>query len=102
MKKKQVGYKEYRGALTPKQAAEGINAATRNAARLLADAEILYNAGRYATAAALAMLSIEESGKPKIVTRLVGIDDEKEIKQEWTNYRDHRSKERWMDCSIYG
>jgi AbiV family abortive infection protein len=40
-----------------------MNAAARNAARLVSDAEILLGAKRYPSAAALAVLAIEESGK---------------------------------------
>jgi len=44
----------YRGRLSPRQVAEWMNAASRNAVRLLKDAEILFEAKRYPSAAALA------------------------------------------------
>ena len=53
----------FRGRLSPKQVAVGMNAAARNAARLVSDAEILLEAKRYPSAAALAVLAIEESGE---------------------------------------
>ena len=44
-----------------------MNAARRNARRLAEDAKLLLEAGRYPTATALAVLSIEESGKMSIL-----------------------------------
>jgi len=49
----------YRGQLNPVQITDGMNVARRNALRLLEDAEILLNSGRYPTALSLAILSIE-------------------------------------------
>src|ERR1700761_3850571 len=49
----------WRGALTPAWAAEGINAAYRNAARLLGDAEKLFVAGSFPSSLSLAVLAIE-------------------------------------------
>ena len=83
---------EHRGPLTPAAAATGMNAAIRNAQRLAEDAAFLLEAKRYPTAAALAALSIEESGKVSILRHLAGITDAKAIEQEWRRYRDHRSK----------
>jgi hypothetical protein len=47
-----------------------MNAANRNARRLVADAKLLLDAGRYPSAAALAALAIEESGKTSILRTL--------------------------------
>jgi len=47
-----------------------MNAATRNARRLAADARLLLDAGRLPTAAALATLSIEETGKVSILREI--------------------------------
>jgi AbiV family abortive infection protein len=83
---------EYRGPLTPAEAAGGMNAARRNAQRLLSDAKLLLDAERYPTAASLAALSIEESGKISILRSMVIDQGAKELKEEWRRYRDHRSK----------
>src|SRR5215204_5498630 len=83
---------EYRGPLTPSQIAEGMNAASRNACRLVADAKILFEAGRLPTAAAIAALSIEESGKISILRGLATATTSEDIKAAWHAYREHRSK----------
>ena len=57
----------YRGRLTAAQIAQGMNAARDNAQRLATDAATLLDARRFPTAASLAFLSIEESGKISIL-----------------------------------
>jgi AbiV family abortive infection protein len=83
---------EYRGPLTAAQIAEGMNAARRNARRLATDARILLEAERLPTAAAMAALSIEESGKTSILRELATATSPDAIKAAWRRYRDHRSK----------
>ena len=61
----------YRGALTIKQVAKGMNAATNNARRLAQDARLLLDNKRWPTAASVAALSIEESGKVVILRRFL-------------------------------
>jgi AbiV family abortive infection protein len=61
----------YTGKLNPEQIAEGINVAAHNALRLSEDAQILFNATRYPSATAFAILSIEESGKIPILRSLL-------------------------------
>ena len=58
---------QYRGKLSPAQIADGMNAAIRNARRLSDDARTLFDLERYPTAASIAVLSIEESGKVSIL-----------------------------------
>lgn len=83
---------DYRGPLTPASAAEGMNAARRNARRLADDAKLLLDAARYPTAASLAALSIEESGKVLVLRSLVLERAPEKQREEWRRYRDHRSK----------
>ena len=82
----------YKGELTPQQIADGMNAAVRNAKRLADDASLLLRENRYPTAASLATLSIEESGKVSILRALSTARSSDEIKDEWRNYRSHTSK----------
>lgn len=82
----------YAGPLTPAQIAEGISAAQANALRLLEDAKLLLGAGRFPSAAALAILSIEERGKTGILKRLAIVSDTADVKQVWREYRSHRAK----------
>jgi AbiV family abortive infection protein len=82
----------YRGHLSPKQIAHGMNAAGRNAKRLLKDATLLIEAKRFPTACSLAILSIEESGKLSILRSIATAHSEKELRRGWTEYRDHRMK----------
>jgi len=49
----------YKGRLSHRQIADGMNAANRNARRLFEDVQVLLDAQRYASAASLAILSIE-------------------------------------------
>ena len=70
---------QYRGRLSPTQIADGMSAAQRNARRLVDDAKLLLDAGRFPSATSLAILSIEESGKTSILRHLSVAKDEKEI-----------------------
>lgn len=72
--------------------AEGMNAARANAKRLLEDAKTLHDAGRPHSAVALAILSIEESGKISILRGMVLCESETEWRQAWKAYRSHTSK----------
>ncbi|MDE0149323.1 MAG: AbiV family abortive infection protein [Rhodospirillaceae bacterium] len=84
-------FSKYRGALRPPQIASGINAARRNARRLADDAKLLLEADRYPTAAAMAVLSIEESGKITILRQFASIPDT-ERKRLWREYQSHQKK----------
>ncbi len=84
--------KMYRGPLTPKQAAEGMNAAARSAKRLYEDAEILFAAGRFPSACATAVLSIEEAGKLSILRELACASSKARLNAAWRRYADHREK----------
>lgn len=54
---------QFKGELSAAQIASGMNAARRNARRLADDARLLLDAERFSSAASIAVLSIEESGK---------------------------------------
>lgn len=82
----------YCGKLTPAQVAEGMNAAAANARRLFEDATILLKARRFASAAALAVLSIEESGKVSILRRLALAHTNSDLQKDWKAYRSHTNK----------
>ena len=83
---------QYKGELSAAQIAHGMNAACRNARRLADDAKLLLDAGRYPTAASIAALSIEESGKMSVLRRLASAPNEKVRRRAWKDYRTHRSK----------
>lgn len=92
---------QYKGRLTPQQVADGINVARQNASRLAADARLLLDAGRLPSAAALAALSIEESGKVSILRALVLARSDKEVRKEWSAYRRHTKKNiQWLLPSL--
>ena len=82
----------YKGNLTPSQVADGINAARRNAIRLLTDAKILLDIGKYPSAAALSILSIEESGKTHILRLLSSSKTDEDSSKAWKDYRSHIKK----------
>jgi AbiV family abortive infection protein len=82
----------YAGSLTSEEISEGISAAQANALRLLDDARLLLEAGRFPSAAALAILSMEERGKTIILKRLAIVKDPADLKAAWRDYRNHRAK----------
>ncbi len=81
----------FRGALAIEQVATGMNAATKNARRLAQDARLLLDNKRWPTAASVAALSIEESGKVVILRRFLTAKTD-EIKGLWKEYRSHTKK----------
>ncbi len=89
MTKSKLG--QYKGKLNSAQIADGINVACRNARRLADDAKLLLDAKRYPTAIAIAILSIEESGKTSILRHFAFAPDE-EVSRIWKEYRSHRNK----------
>lgn len=82
----------YHGRLSSAEIVAGMNAATANARRLADDADILLTAGRFPTAASLASLSIEESGKVSILRSLATAASDSEVQEAWKSYRSHTRK----------
>jgi len=83
---------QYMGRLNPAQIAEGMNVALVNAKLLVDAANILYENENYALAASVATLSIEESGKVRILRSLAVARNDKEVIQCWRDYRSHTKK----------
>src|ERR1035437_2550915 len=83
---------QYRGRLSSAEIAQGMNAARENAKRLAKDAQLLLENERYASALALAILSIEEAGKEPVLRGLAVASDEKQLQERWRDYRSHTSK----------
>lgn len=69
-----------------------MNAARSNAQRLVRDAELLLESGRFPTATSLAALSIEESGKLTILREIALARDDRELIKSWRRYRSHTGK----------
>lgn len=87
----------YRGPLSAAEIAAGMNAANANAHRLVEDAQTLLIAGRVPTAASLAVLSIEESGKVSILRQLATASSKEEVAAAWKSYRLHiRKNVQWL------
>ena len=82
----------FRGSLAPVQVAEGIRAASANAARLAHDAELLLKAGSFPTAMSIAILAIEEAGKVSILRSLALARSQTEASASWKEYRSHTRK----------
>jgi AbiV family abortive infection protein len=82
----------YKGKLSVDQVTAGINAAIQNAKRLAEDASLLFEAGRFPSAASLAILSIEESGKVSILRSLALAKTNGDIADAWRDYRAHTKK----------
>jgi AbiV family abortive infection protein len=93
---------QYKGKLSAHKIAEGINAAIKNAKRLADDAELLFENKKYPSAAGLAILSIEESGKVSILRGLSIARDGKDLKASWKEYRSHTSKNaHWLLADLF-
>jgi AbiV family abortive infection protein len=91
----------YEGALTAAQVAAGMNAARRNATSLIDEATILLQAKRHARACALAILSIEESGKISLLRLIATAANQKHLKDAWRSYRDHKAKNvKWIVAEL--
>lgn len=87
------GLDKYKGRLSPEQIAEGMNAASSNAQRLVEDASLLLERGRFPSAAALAILAIEEAGKASILREMAVVQgDDKALGNCWRDYRSHTKK----------
>jgi AbiV family abortive infection protein len=82
----------YKGKLTTAQIAQGMNAAAENARRLAGDAVTLLEAQHFPTAASLAILSIEESGKISILRSLSLATTSDQVLDAWKDYRAHTRK----------
>lgn len=83
---------QYKGVLSPAEATVGINAAIANANRLVEDAQLLLDKKRFPSAASLAALSIEESGKTAILRGLALALNGDDLKISWREYRSHTRK----------
>lgn len=93
---------QFKGQLTPKQAAEGIKLANENARDLYKDAEILYKKERIERSVSLSILAIEEAGKSRILKEILLIEDSKELKKAWQDYRKHTVKNlSWIVPSLF-
>jgi len=83
---------QYAGRLTTDQAAQAIQAALQTARELLEDAHILLQKDRWARAAALSILAIEEAGKVPIVREILLAPNPDDLKIAWRSYRSHTKK----------
>lgn len=83
---------QFKNHLSYSQIADGMNAACENARRLVEDAQILFDSQRYPSAASLAILAIEESGKTAILREMATARDSKALKAAWKSYRSHTKK----------
>jgi len=84
--------KKYSGPLSASEIADGIAAAQANADRLIQDAKLLAAAERHPSAAALAILAIEERGKVTVLRHMALASDEQALRDAWRDYRSHRAK----------
>ena len=78
--------------LSPSEAAEAMNAASRNAKRLASDARLLLQAESWPSAAALSILAIEEAGKLAVYRELAVVTDPAALRDCWKRLRSHRAK----------
>ena len=91
--------RQYEGKLTALEASSALQAARLNALDLSVTSELLYNRKRYHHSAALAALSIEESGKFTILLSIF-LELGKPLKQLWQEYRKHTAKTEMLNFAI--
>ncbi|POR24871.1 hypothetical protein BWK58_07515 [Flavobacterium columnare] len=84
--------RQFNQKISIEKAAEISEGAIKNAKSLLDDAKLLFENGKYPRAISLAILSIEESGKPSIIRSIILEDDPKEISNLWKSFRKHQDK----------
>lgn len=95
------GY-QFKSQLTPKKAAKGIKLANENARELYKDAKILFKKDRIERSVSLSILAIEEAGKSRILKEILLIEDPKELKKAWQDYRKHTAKNlSWIVPSLF-
>lgn len=85
-------FQQYTGPLTAAQGNDGIKAAVRNGRELLEDAKLLLRHSRWARAAALSVLAMEEFGKVAIIRDIIAAKEPKTLKDAWGRYRNHIAK----------
>jgi AbiV family abortive infection protein len=79
-----------------------MNAAAKRAAQLLSDSEVLLESGSYASAAAVAILAIEEAEKVSVLREIAVAESDSELKQAWKGYRSHtRKNATWLLAEMY-
>lgn len=78
--------------LTDREYRDALRAAVMAARELYADALLLVKHRRYARAAAIAVLAIEEVGKVKVLHRIFHAEHDGARKIAWNEYRRHRAK----------
>jgi AbiV family abortive infection protein len=78
--------------LSPSEMGRGILVANRNARRLLGDGILLYEGARYPSAAALAVLAMEEAAKWSTLLQVTIAQDEKQIRETWRLHTLHVPK----------
>jgi AbiV family abortive infection protein len=94
---KMVSQSPYAGHLKAAQIAQGINLARQNGKRLVADAKLLLAEKRYPSAAALAVLAIEEQGKELVLRRLALVHPTDKTATFWRDFRNHLQKNKaWI------
>lgn len=82
----------FKGAITPEEAARGMDVAFRNARSLIDDAQALLAAGRWPRAVALAIVAVEEAAKPGVLRGLLLAGTDEVRRREWRAYRTHTEK----------
>lgn len=95
---KDIGIASYYGVLDANAAASSVQAAKLNALELIGSADVLFETKHYSHATALAILAIEELGKPSIIlTLFLGGGKTENL---WQHYRQHTSKTALLNFSI--
>lgn len=78
--------------LTPQEICDGMNLAITNAHRLAEDAKHLFANNSIPSAFYLSILAIEEEGKVSLLRGMALLEDKKEIKNFWNDFRSHTKK----------
>lgn len=93
----------YSGFLTLEQLAAGIQVCLRNIRELKADADLLFQAGRWARCMSVLIIAMEEMGKISILCSMARIpgNNQQLWADAWASFRSHEDKSTWSFVSSF-
>lgn len=93
----------YSGFLSLEQLAAGIQVCLRNIRELKADADLLFEAGRWARSMSMLIMAMEEIGKISILCSMARVPSNNQSlwTDAWASFRSHEDKSTWSFVSSF-
>jgi AbiV family abortive infection protein len=93
----------YSGFLSLEQLAAGIQVCLRNIRELKADADLLFESGRWARSMSMLIIAMEEIGKISILCAMARIPSNNQSlwTDAWASFRSHEDKSTWSFVSSF-